>query len=206
MIKKITWLTMAFFAVGVALYAWALAFVPELRSPLVNDIFLRTPLSAYGHFVGAGIALAIGAFQMNARIRKQYLANHRWLGRVYLFAVVIAALSAFRLSLDSFGGLVTHVAFALLGLCWISSTLMAYYCVRNHKLQQHEIWMIRSYALTLAAVTLRLYLPASMIAEIPFEVAYPVIAWIAWVPNILIAEWFILPTLLRPARNQTSIP
>lgn len=195
---------MAFLAVGVAMYAWALAFVPDIRSPIVSDIFLRTPFSAYGHFVGAGIALTIGAFQMNSRIRKRYLSSHRWLGRVYLITVVIAALSAFRLSLDSFGGLVTHIAFAILGLCWISSTVMAYYCIRHHNVRQHEIWMIRSYALTLAAVTLRLYLPASMIAEIPFEVAYPAIAWIAWVPNILIVEWLILPALLRPARQQTS--
>jgi hypothetical protein len=51
--------------------------------------------------------------------------------------------------------------------------------------------MIRSYALTLAAVTLRLYLPSSQLAGLPFTVAYPAISWLCWVPNLLIAEWFV---------------
>lgn len=48
--------------------------------------------------------------------------------------------------------------------------------------------MVRNFALTLAAVTLRIYLPASMIAGIEFEVAYPYIAWLCWVPNLVAAE------------------
>jgi hypothetical protein len=48
--------------------------------------------------------------------------------------------------------------------------------------------MVRNFALTFAAVTLRLYSPASMTAGIEFEVAYPYIAWICWVPNLVAAE------------------
>ena len=59
--------------------------------------------------------------------------------------------------------------------------------------------MIRSYALTLAAVTLRIYLPLSQVSQIPFEVAYPIIAYACWVPNILIAEWMIRRSGARPA-------
>jgi hypothetical protein len=58
-------------------------------------------------------------------------------------------------------------------------------------LDLHRRWMIRSYALTLAAVTLRIYLPASMLLGIPFPVAYPAIAWLCWVPNLLVAQWMI---------------
>ncbi|MEQ1730362.1 MAG: DUF2306 domain-containing protein [Vicinamibacterales bacterium] len=53
--------------------------------------------------------------------------------------------------------------------------------------------MIRSFALTYAAVTLRLYVPLSMAAGVPFDVAYPVIAWACWVPNLLVAEWLFVP-------------
>jgi hypothetical protein len=48
---------------------------------------------------------------------------------------------------------------------------------------------VRNFALTFAAVTLRIYLPLSNVVGIDFDVAYPVIAWIAWVPNLLVAEW-----------------
>jgi hypothetical protein len=54
--------------------------------------------------------------------------------------------------------------------------------------------MLRSYALTFAAVTLRLYLPLAVIASIhgyDFMVAYRFIAWFAWVPNAIFAELFI---------------
>ena len=51
--------------------------------------------------------------------------------------------------------------------------------------------MLRSYALTLAAVTLRLQIPASAVLGIPSPIAYQVISWACWVPNLLVAEWWI---------------
>jgi hypothetical protein len=54
--------------------------------------------------------------------------------------------------------------------------------------------MVRNFALTFAAVTLRLWLPASVASGMPFEVAYPVVAWLCWVPNLLAAELFLRRT------------
>jgi hypothetical protein len=51
--------------------------------------------------------------------------------------------------------------------------------------------MIRSFALTFAAVTLRLYLPFPMIWGFEFIEGYRIIAWLCWVPNLLIAELWI---------------
>jgi hypothetical protein len=68
--------------------------------------------------------------------------------------------------------------------------------------------MIRSFALTLAAVTLRLYLPAAIVMGkfqlIPddFVSSYQVIAWIAWVPNLVIAEIWI--AMRRPRRPKVA--
>ncbi|MNL75568.1 hypothetical protein D3C87_2013940 [compost metagenome] len=55
----------------------------------------------------------------------------------------------------------------------------------------HRRWMIRSIALTLAAVTLRIQIPVSMMLDIPFDTAYPVIAWLCWVPNLVVAEMIV---------------
>ena len=54
----------------------------------------------------------------------------------------------------------------------------------------HRRWMTRSYALTFATVTLRLWLPR-LAAIFPFETAYQTVSWLAWVPNLLIVEWAI---------------
>ena len=52
----------------------------------------------------------------------------------------------------------------------------------------HRAWMIRSYSLTFAAVMLRIYLPISLAAGVPFDIAYPAIAWLCWVPNVIVCE------------------
>lgn len=93
--------------------------------------------------------------------------------------------------LHSFGGPIAHVGFGLLAVCWMGSTLNAYRHIRQGNLSTHRNWMIRRYALTLAAVTLRLYLPSSQLAGYPMAAAYPAISWLCWVPNLLIAEWFV---------------
>ena len=48
--------------------------------------------------------------------------------------------------------------------------------------------MVRNFSLAFAAVMLRLYIPTSVLAGVDFAVAYPVIAWLCWLPNLLVAE------------------
>jgi hypothetical protein len=60
--------------------------------------------------------------------------------------------------------------------------------------------MIRSFALTFAAVTLRLYIPASEALGLAFEPAYLAIAFLCWVPNLAAAELDLAAT--RPAASR----
>jgi uncharacterized membrane protein YozB (DUF420 family) len=104
------------------------------------------------------------------------------------------------LALSSPSGSIATAGFASLGILWLATTLIGYRCIRQHNTTAHRRWMIRSYALTLAAVTLRLYLPLSDMLRLPFAAAYPAIAWLAWIPNLLIAEW-----LVRPKRSSAVL-
>jgi len=81
-----------------------------------------------------------------------------------------------------------RLGFACLALGWLYTGLRAYLAIRAHDIVSHRRWMVRNFALTFGAVTLRLWLPASMAFGIAFELAYPVIAWLCWVPNLLVAE------------------
>ena len=63
--------------------------------------------------------------------------------------------------------------------------------------------MIHNFALTFAAVTLRIYVPAAIVAGVAFATAYPVIAWLCWVPNLLIAAWIARRT--EPGRNAPAL-
>ena len=86
--KKIGWVIMAVLAVGVAGYAISLTLVPTLGPGLVQELFERTPLAAFAHFIGGGLVLLAGAFQVNSRLRERYTRAHRWTGRLYVAGVL----------------------------------------------------------------------------------------------------------------------
>jgi hypothetical protein len=96
------------------------------------------------------------------------------------------------------GGPVAHVGFALLAVLWVGTAGAAYLAIREGDVTRHRRWVTRSYALALAAVTLRIELPLMLVAGMPFDVAYPFVAWLCWVPNLLVAEWRFMPVPARP--------
>jgi uncharacterized membrane protein len=194
------WRVMALLASLIALYALALLAVPAVRPPFLRDRFLSHPWIAAGHLAGGAAALLIGALQLNAGLRARAPGVHRWLGRVYVAAVLLAGVGGLRLARISQGGPVAHLGFAVLAMLWLGTTAQAYRRVRVRDLDAHRRWMIRSYSLTLAAVSLRIYLPLSLLAGAAFDPAYQAIAWLCWIPNLLAAEWW----LRRPAASGGS--
>jgi uncharacterized membrane protein len=126
------------------------------------------------------------------------------MGRMYMMAILSGGSAGLLLAFFSLGGMLAHVGFGLLAILWVTTTVMAFLAVRRGDLVVHQRWMTRSFALTLAAVTLRIYLPLSQAAGVPFAIAYPIIAWACWVPNLLVAEWQFVPggriDARRPAR------
>jgi uncharacterized membrane protein len=190
-------------ALAVVAYACLLLAVPGARADFVRQRFVALPLGVRAHLLGGALALGLGPFQLSSRIRSRFLGVHRWVGRVYVIAVLAAGVSGIALARISMGGLPAHLGFGLLGVLWVASVAIAYRRIRRGDLVGHRQWMIRTYALTFAAVTLRLYIPLSLATGIPFESAYPAIAWICWVPNLLVAEWLILRR--RPPRLSTPL-
>lgn len=187
--KVVAWSIMTLFALAVAGYAVIVVLAPDLRPPYVRMLIADRPFAAPAHFLGGAIALVAGAFQFNAWIRTRWITAHRWTGRVYLGAVAVGGLAALYMALHSPAGPVAQVGFGLLALAWLGSTLNAYLHITRGQVRAHQDWMTRSYALTLAAVTLRLYLPSSQMAGFSMAIAYPAISWLCWVPNLLVAEW-----------------
>ena len=143
------------------------------------------------HIVGSALALFLGGWNFWGKTRDKNSPLHRWLGRVYLPAVFVGGTAGFYLGLTAFGGLPTRVGFILLALLWLSTGFMAYLRIRQGNVQAHREWMIRNYALTLAAVTLRLWLPTFLALGFTFIETYATIAWLSWFPNLVVAELII---------------
>ena len=172
--------------------------------PQFQERFSTMPLFSGFHFIGAGIALLLGGFQFASRIRNKAINVHRWLGRTYLLAVLIGGTGGFVIAGNADGGLVGRLGFATLAVIWLYSGWQAYAAVRRGDIATHRAWMMRNFALTFAAVTLRIYLNVMTgPLEIPFAEAYASVAWISWVPNLLIVEWFLL---LRLSQRQLTPP
>jgi uncharacterized membrane protein len=177
-----------FLPLGVAIH-------PDMRAT-----FEAHRAGIYAHIFASVVALALGPFQFSARLRSTRPALHRGLGRLYLgVGVLVGGLAGLFMALHAFGGLSSRLGFACLALGWLYTGFRAYRAIRARDVAAHRRWMVRNFALTFAAVTLRLWLPASIASGVPFDLAYPVIAWLCWVPNLLAAE------LLFNQTHDTSI-
>ena len=95
------------------------------------------------------------------------------------------------MSLFAHGGLINVLGFGMLAILWLATGAMAYVTIRRGDVQTHRRWMIRNFALTFAAVTLRLWLPLLAVAFQDFDRGYQMVSWLAWVPNLLAAEWLL---------------
>ena len=118
-------------------------------------------------------------------------------------AVVISGASGLWLAVTTEAGPVAALGFGLLAVLWLGTTIAGIRLAMGGDRIAHRRWMIRSVALTLAAVTLRIQIPASMMLDISFDTAYPAIAWLCWVPNLIVAE-LVLRWPRRPVARLRS--
>ncbi|WP_158887978.1 DUF2306 domain-containing protein [Amycolatopsis anabasis] len=158
------------------------------------------------HAVPAGLALLIGPWQFVPRLRARFPRAHRMLGRVYLVSVVVAAAAATYSTVVTPSGFALQVAFAMLVVAWLYSAAQAYRTIRRGAVRLHRIWMIRNYALTFAAVTLRLYLLLgvqlmNVIPSLPYKDVYTASAWASLLGNVLVAEYFIIHRTTSPRHS-----
>jgi len=207
--KRILWGIMAFLAIGVGIVA--VAPYATLNSANFNNATTRYATESNIKFIGlfvhafsGGIALLLGPFQFLQKLRDRHPALHRWMGRIYLTGILFAGLSAFIIAPGMISGLVGEVGLMTLATLWLWTGLMAYINIRAGNVEIHRQWMIRNYALTFAATTLRLWLGILIGTQIPFletkyagnfdalfvEV-YRVVMWLCWVPNLIVAEMIV---------------
>jgi uncharacterized membrane protein len=157
---------------------------------VINNTFWK--IEFYQHILLGGVALLTGWTQFNKTWRVKYLGTHRIVGKIYLICVLLSGTAGLYISFYATGGLIASFGFGSLAVAWLFTSTRAYLSIRKKNIEQHEQWMIRSYALTFAAVMLRIYLPTFQFGlGMNFIDAYIIIAWLCWVPNLLVAEWIV---------------
>jgi hypothetical protein len=150
------------------------------------------------YFMGVVLVLA-WPILFSARIRTRHRRVHRWTGRVYVSAGLLAGIGGMSFILARHEGSAPHVAFAMWGSVMMLSAVMAYVHARAKRFDLHRAWAIRLFAMVLGSWIFDLEYRAweDMTGgagmgngDNPgwFDHA---INYLFFVPNLLVAEFFI---------------
>jgi uncharacterized membrane protein len=182
--------TILLLALAVALFSYRYLFeIGPIPPNIANNRF--RPVWLVTHVSFAATALLVGAVQFSGTVRRCRPWLHRWVGRTYATSCLFGGVAGLILAIGSSGGPIASAGFGSLGLAWVYSTALGWQRARTGDFASHRRWMIRSWALTLAAVTLRIYLPLSEMADLPELPAYGAISFLCWMPNLLVAEFVL---------------
>jgi hypothetical protein len=144
----------------------------------------------YVHITTSLVVLVLGLLQWLPPVARRGARLHRWLGYGYVVGIlVLAAPSGLVLARFANGGLVAQVGFSLQCVVWWLSTWAGYRAARQRQWPRHVTWLVRSYAITLAALALRgeSYIMYYAFQTKPIE-TYLTVTWLSWVGNLIVAE------------------
>ena len=192
--RALGWGTMTLLASLVVLVSLHyLALDPSTYFEEQRDVYVRREHVLLAHVGGAMLALLVGPWQFSRRLRAGSLRLHRTFGITYAVATTVGGTAGILLATTALGGIITSVGFMGLGISWLATTWLGVRAIFSGDRTGHRRWMIRSFALCFAAVTLRLYLgvfggleSAGWVGSLTFTQAYTAIAWLCWVPNLAI--------------------
>lgn len=150
-------------------------------------------IAFFTHVFTSMFVLIAGFTQFSQYILRRYKKWHRVIGKIYVIDVLfITGPASFIMALQANGGIPSRMAFTLLAILWIYTTAKAWQTALAKQFTEHKAWMMRSYALTLSAITLRAWkwLLIALFHLRPLN-AYMTVAWMGFVPNLIFVEWLI---------------
>jgi hypothetical protein len=205
----------ALLLVTLAFFTYLMASITMNYIPYNTDVgFLRIKqqyisidhwrIAFFIHVYASIWVLLAGFTQFSKNIQRTNPRLHRSMGYIYVVDVIcITGPAGLIMGFYANGGITSRIAFVTLACLWIFFTSMALIKARQKNFKAHRNFMIRSYALTLSALALRAWkYGITNIAGMnhfelrPMEV-YRAVAWLGWVPNLLIAEWLIRRTKIN---------
>ncbi len=150
-------------------------------------------LAFWVHVFTSMLPLLAGFTQFAPWVLRKWPRVHRGVGRTYVISVCfITGPASLVMAFYANGGITSRIAFVTLALLWLGTTALGWRAILQRKWQLHREWMIRSYALTLSAITLRAWKYAIVLAFEPRPMdVYQIVAWLGFVPNLFLAEWLI---------------
>lgn len=147
----------------------------------------------YTHVYTSVCCLAAGFTQFSTYLLQKQPKVHRTAGYIYVIVVLFfSAPTGFVMGVHANGGWIAVLFFTVLSVLWWSFTLQAVLAAKKRDFRRHRFMMIRSYALAISAITLRLWkwLLVQLFHPAPMDV-YVIVAGLGWIPNWMVAEYMI---------------
>lgn len=150
-------------------------------------------IAFYTHVFSVSFALIAGFTQFSNTVLKEHRNIHKLIGKIYAYDILLVNFPATMImAVYANGGLPVKIAFVLLDCLWFWFTYRAIAEVKKRNFVKHKQFMIRSYALTLSAVSLRLWkIVIGGLFYIDTISLYRIDAWMGFVVNLMFAEWLI---------------
>lgn len=186
----IGWTGAVLFCLEVALNALRYL-VPGFSGP---EFITHNPMAMpwlYVHIGFGAVALLLGPIQFVPAIRTRAPRLHRWMGRIYIVSCLVSGVGGLLLAGGTAAGPIAGVGFGLAAVISLVSAVQAWRMALARNFDAHRRWVIRSYAVIFAAVTLRIWLPLAGFAHLDLMESYRVISFLGWVPNLLLAELYL---------------
>lgn len=153
----------------------------------------------YAHVYTSIFVLFSGFIAVFVKPKAAFRILHRFFGKIYvILLLLLAAPSGIYMGFYANGGILAKISFVILGILWWFTTYKAYLEIRKKNVLNHKKWMYRSYALAVSAITLRLWKVVLVYFFQPNPIdVYEVIAWLGWVPNLILIEILIKTKIIK---------
>ncbi len=189
-----------------------MTFQDDVQFLALKQAYIHNPVwktAFYIHVFSAVVALLAGFTQFSKEILRENPKLHRLIGKIYVVNILcinfpVGLIMGFYAN----GGLIGKAAFLTLDVLWFTFTLKAYLTARQRRFAEHKNYMIRSYALTFSAFTLRSWklILSNLFPAFPLPELYLIDSWLGFVPNLAVAEILIRSKSFLSARKPSSKP
>lgn len=151
-------------------------------------------IAFYTHVYTSIFLIAFGWMQFSSYIRKKHKLLHRNIGKFYIIIILFfSGPSGLIMSYYANGGLISQSAFILLSILWMLFTYLSFHYAKKLDFKNHQKFAIRSFALTLSAISLRLFKFIIVFLFQPFPMdTYRIVSWLGWTFNLVLAEIIII--------------
>jgi len=162
----------------------------EERSLLFKNNFYYTCF--YIHIFAGAACIITALIQFSRFILKKVRPVHRWSGKIYVFVVLfLGAPTGLYMSFFAKGSFWERSLFMFMAGFWFITTPYGLTTIHKKNVLAHKIWMMRSYAMAMTAVTFRVYHIIFYLLDWGHLENYELSLWISVIGNMLIAEWII---------------